>query len=113
MTPRAWLIAFVVTFAVEAPVVLALTRGSSITFTRRLALVLFAQLATHPLVWFVFPAIPGLRGTTALALSEAWAWLAEAAFYALTLDVRPTRALSISALANGASLLAGAALARF
>jgi hypothetical protein len=110
MSPRAWLVAFALTVAIEAPVVLALTRGSTLGAPRRLAFVVFAQLVTHPLVWFVFPAIPGLRGTTALALSEAWAWLAESAFYALTLDVRPTRALAISALANGASLLVGAAL---
>jgi hypothetical protein len=108
MTVRAWLEAFIVTVAVEAPIVLALTREVKLGWSKRLALIVFAQLATHPLVWFVFPRIAGLRGSTALMLSEAWAWLAEAVFYALTLPgVRPTRAGGVSALANGASVLAG------
>jgi hypothetical protein len=85
MSPRAWLFAFLLTVVVEAPVVLALTRDSGVPVAKRFALAFFAQLVTHPLVWFVFPAIPGLRGSTALALSEAWAWLGEAAFYGVTL----------------------------
>ena len=111
--PGAWLLAFLVTVAVEAPVVLVLTRGSEIGVARRLALVVFAQLATHPLVWFVFPRLVGLTGNGAATLSELWAWLAEAAFYALVLrGVSVTRALGISALANGASVAAGVLLAR-
>jgi hypothetical protein len=110
-TPGAWLTAFLLTFAVEAPVILVLTRGSETGVSRRLALVFFAQLATHPLVWFVFPYIVGLTGGTATLLSEIWACLAEAVFYALVLrGVTFTRALSLSALANGASVLAGVAL---
>jgi hypothetical protein len=49
-TPRAWLVAFLITVAVEAPIVLALTRGLPPRAPRRFLLVLFAQLATHPLV---------------------------------------------------------------
>jgi hypothetical protein len=111
--PGAWFAAFLVTLGVEAPIVLALTRGSEIAAARRFAFVVFGQLATHPLVWFVFPRIAGLTGHAALALSEAWAWLAEAALYALALrGVTVTRALAVSAIANGASVLAGVALAR-
>jgi len=107
-TPRAWLVAFLITIAVEAPIVLALTRGSGVSTGRRLALVVFAQLATHPLVWFVFPQLPGISGRTATALSELWAWLAEAAFYAVVFPgVGGLRALGTSALANGASLAVG------
>jgi hypothetical protein len=109
--PGAWLAAFAITLAIEAPIVLALTRACEASAARRFALIVFAQLVTHPLVWFVFPYIAGLRGSTALALSELWAWLAEAAFYAVTLrDLRPVRALGISALANGASVLASLVL---
>ena len=112
-SPGAWLAAFLVTVAVEAPLVAALTRGAEASVARRLALAAFAQLATHPLVWFVFPYVAGLSGATSTLLSEIWAWLVEAAFYALVLrGVTFTRALAISALANGASVLAGAALAR-
>jgi membrane-bound metal-dependent hydrolase YbcI (DUF457 family) len=111
ISPATWLAAFVATFAVEAPVVLALTRASETSAPRRLALVLFAQLATHPLVWYVFPYIVGLRGSTATLLSEACAWLGEAALYALAMrDVTFARALGVSAVANGASVLAGLVL---
>jgi hypothetical protein len=107
-TPRAWLVAFLITVAVEAPIVVALTRGLAARAPRRLALAVFAQLATHPLVWFVFPRIVGLTGRMSAILSELWAWLAEAAFYALVLPgLGPVRALGVSALANGASIAVG------
>lgn len=107
-TPTAWLQAFLATAIVEIPIVVALTRGAEEGAGRRAALALFAQLVTHPLVWFVFPHIVGLRGSTATLLSEIWAWVAEAAFYTLTLrGISPTRAAAVSALANGASVLVG------
>jgi hypothetical protein len=112
-TPGAWLRAFLVTVAVETPIVVGATRASETGVARRFGLAVFAQLATHPLVWFVFPYIAGLRGSTALLLSELWAWLAEAVFYALALrGVTFTRAIAVSALANGASLVVGGAIAR-
>ena len=107
-TPGAWLAAFLLTYAVEAPIVLVLTRGTDAGLARRAALILFAQLATHPLVWFIFPYIVGLRGGTATLLSELWAWLAEAVFYALAFrGLKPLRALATSALANGVSVVVG------
>jgi hypothetical protein len=110
--PGAWLAAFLLTVAVEAPIVLVFTRGAEPRGVRLFVLVVFAQLATHPLVWFVFPYIAGLRGSTSTLLSELWAWLAEAVFYALALrGLTFTRALAVSAIANGASLLVGIALA--
>jgi hypothetical protein len=110
--PGDWFAAFLITLAVEAPIVLAMTRASEVGVARRFAFVVFAQLATHPLVWFVFPRIAGLRGGTALLLSEQWAWLAETVLYALAFrGVKVTRAAAASALANGASLLVGAGLA--
>src|SRR5262249_29742265 len=46
-------------------------------------------------------------------LAELWAWLAEAVFYALAFRrLTLTRALAVSALANGASVLVGLALFR-
>jgi hypothetical protein len=111
-TPRAWLVAFLITVAVEAPLVVALTRDLAVRAPRRLGLVVFAQLATHPLVWFVFPRLVGLTGRTSLLLSELWAWLAEAAFYGLVFPgLSAPRALGVSALANGASMAAGLLLA--
>jgi hypothetical protein len=110
-TPGRWLLAFLVTVAVETPIVVGLTRGHPMDARRRALIVVFAQLVTHPLVWFVFPRIAGITGQTALALSEAWAWLAEAAFYLTVMPgLRPSRALGASAIANAASILAGRAL---
>ena len=80
---------------------------------RRSAVTVFAQLMTHPLVWYVFPQIVGITGRTAMALSETWAWLGEAAFYAVVIPgLTPARAIGISAFANAASFAVGLALAR-
>lgn len=101
----AWLRAFLLTALIEVPVVLALTRDSAVTLRRRAMLAVFAQLTTHPLVWYVFPNVPGLDGGQALVLSEIWAWLGEAAFYAVALaPLRPLRAVGVAGLANGLSL---------
>jgi hypothetical protein len=102
----AWLRAFALTIAVEVPLVTWLMGGQSrLAWPNRACIIFAAQLMTHPLVWFVFPTIPGMSRMATLILSELWAWLAEAAFYALV-DVAPTKlgAVGISALANGASL---------
>jgi hypothetical protein len=110
-TPHAWLMAFLATAAVEVPIVVALTRDHPMPAWRRALIGLFAQLVTHPLVWFVFPRLVGLTGRSSLALSELWAWLAEAVFYAVVLPgLSPARALGISAIANAASILVGLAI---
>jgi hypothetical protein len=102
---EAWLRAFTVTCAIELPLVVVLTRDSALDWRRRAVLALFAQLATHPTVWFVFPAIPGIAPLTALTLSELWAWLGESAFYfAAGVARRPMAAIGVAAIANGASL---------
>lgn len=99
-----WLCAFVLTAIIEIPIVVALTRGTPFPAWRRATVALFAQLATHPAVWFVFPHIVGLTGRESTWLSEFWACLAEACLYAIALPgVRPLRAVGASALANGAS----------
>ena len=48
-----WFTAFALTLAVEVPVVLFLVRRSAVASGRVVALVVFANLATHPVVWFV------------------------------------------------------------
>jgi hypothetical protein len=103
-----WLIAFTLTVAVELPVVLAMTRGNDLGWRRCCGIVLLGQLITHPLVWFIFPTIPGITGNTALTLSELYAWLGEAAVYAVMgLAPTPLGALGIAGVANGLSLAAG------
>jgi hypothetical protein len=103
-----WLYAFLLTAAIEIPVVLVLTYGNAISWRRRASFGLLAQLVTHPFVWFIFPTIPGITGRTALTLSELYAWFAEAAVYALA-GVAPTSlsALGVAGVANGLSLAVG------
>ena len=108
-----WLRAFALTLLIELPVAVALLRSSArpdAPAWRRASLVLFANLASHPLLWFALSALP-LPGAWTLALSEAWAVLAEAALYRLALDGVPLRRCLLASLAaNAASLSIGLAL---
>lgn len=96
---QAWLEAFALTYVIETAVVVAMTRRGA----RAAALCLFAQLSTHPIVWFVIPRF-GLAYTPTVAIAEAWAFAAEGAFYALVFaDLGWRRAFVISLAANAAS----------
>lgn len=99
----AWLKAFALTVAIETPIVMRLTRGVRGGGGRRAALIVFANLATHPAVWFIFPLLSMGAGLRIVA-SELWAVSIEAAVYWLVFEPMPgARAVGISALANGAS----------
>jgi hypothetical protein len=107
---HAWLRAFLATLILETPVVVWLTRDSPMPTWRRTAIALFANLATHPIVWFVIPPT-GLTGMFGLVVAETWAvviewWVYFVAFPKMTLG----RALGISALANGFSFGVGLVL---
>ena len=107
-----WLRAFALTVAIELPVAVALLRapGAAAPIARRAGLVLFANLASHPLLWFALSALP-LPGPWTLVVSETWAVLAEAALYRLALDGVPLRRCVLASLAaNAASLSIGLAL---
>jgi len=109
---RSWLVAFVLTCALELPVVLLATWGREAKPRRVIGVALFAQLLTHPLVWFAFPALPLLSHEGRFWLSELFAWVAEAALYAgLLSGVSAWRGVGISGIANALSLAAGLALA--
>jgi hypothetical protein len=115
----AWVTAFAITITVEVAAAVPLLATSGVGRWRRAAIVVLANLATHPLVWFVFPHL-GLAGDVRLAASELFAVAVEAAAYVLfwptTAGSRgPTRAVAVrsfgtSALANGASLAVGLTL---
>lgn len=98
---RGWLVAFLLTQAVEVPI-----------YRRLLAAPWWAALAasalTHPLVWFGFfsPALP-MTYVQRVVAAELFAWLAEALWFVLALGRPPRRALLVSLAANGASLTAG------
>ena len=108
----AWLKAFLLTIGIECPIAALVLRPRDFGMPRLVALVAFANLATHPLVWFVFPALP-VAPLAALVMSELWAFGAEALFFALAFRVSTARAVSASLLANGASLGVGLALYRW
>lgn len=104
-----WFRAFLLTLLIEGAIC---TWGLSAEpkLARRLGLALFANLATHPAVWFVFPEL-GLSFTWTIALAEAFAFSLEALFYSLTvpqLGVR--RAILLSTMANAVSWTGGLAL---
>jgi hypothetical protein len=101
-----WSRVFALTLAVETLVAFPLLRTLAGP-ARRFGAVCAGQLLTHPIVWFVLP--PLLTSRLAyLTVAEAWAILGEMALYRLIFAELPwSRALGISALANGASLAVG------
>jgi hypothetical protein len=77
-----------------------LTADVERAWRRRFAIALFANLLTHPLVWFFFPQLP-LSHLLRLTLSELWAFGAEALFYwTVANPIRLARASMISLAAN-------------
>jgi hypothetical protein len=109
---HAWLAAFLLTVAVETPIAVRLLRGTDPGGWRLVALVIFANLATHPAVWFIFPQL-FLVGTPSFTVAaELWAVTAEAVFYGVAIrGVTPLRAIGTSIAANAASFLVGLVVA--
>jgi hypothetical protein len=104
----AWARAFALTCAIEVPLVVALTRDADAGRIRRAIVAFVGQLATHPLVWFVFPYVPGVTGWVSFVASELYATALEAVLYAAAWPrIGPRRALGVSAVANAASLAVG------
>ena len=110
---HAWLRAFIATLLLETPAVVWLTRDSPMPSWRRAAVALFANLATHPIVWFVIPAF-GLSGTVSRVVAETWAVVIEWWVYFVVFPgMGAGRALGVSALANGFSFGIGLVLFQF
>lgn len=108
----AWARAFVVTLLVEGCIATPLLSPSGAGLGRRLGVSVIAQFVTHPIVWFVLPALHLRRGPY-LALAEGWAFVAEGVVYTLALaPLGLRRAFSTSLLANGASFALGLLLFR-
>lgn len=103
-----WFAAFLLTIAVEVPIASYLLRRIEPDRLRLLVVVVFANLATHPIVWYVITQ-PFLIGTWEYVLvAEAWAVAAEAVFYAVVFrGLAARRALAVAAVANAASFLVG------
>jgi len=104
-----WAKYFVVTLLVEVAVAAPLLARSEPRW-RAVSAVAFAQLLSHPAVWFVLPAL-GLHRGAYLVVAESWAIVSELVFYRFVFErLSWTRALGVSALANGASLAVGTLL---
>jgi hypothetical protein len=103
-----WFAAFVVTLLVEMPIAAWLLRGAEPDLGRRVAIVVLANLVTHPIVWYVLSQV-FLIGTAEYALAaEAWAVVGEAIFYFVVIrGIRPERAAIVAVVANVASFAVG------
>lgn len=105
----AWFRFFLLTTAIELLIAVPLL-GKERGNVRRVGAVLLGQLASHPLVWFVWPAF-GLSRPLYLLLAESWAVLVEWLTYCLVFEkLSWQRALAASALSNAASLAVGTLL---
>ena len=106
-----WLHAFIATLIIETPIVVWLTRDVPMSAWRRTALAVLANLATHPVVSFVILPTLVAHANVGLVVAETWAVVIEWVFYFLTLPtMKLSRALGISALANGVSFALGLVL---
>jgi hypothetical protein len=105
-----WLRAFALTVLTETGVALPLLAAVEPRLARRAEAILLVNLASHPLVWFVGPALP-LPYAQRLGISEAWALLAElGAYLVIWPALGARRAAIVSLCANGASFAVGVAL---
>jgi hypothetical protein len=111
-----WLKAFALTLIIECSVVFFIFRqvlAPACPKWRQFSLMVFANLATHPAVWFIFPELP-VGPWLSLGLSEGYAVGAEAFIYALVFPgVSWERATVASLAANAASFGIGLLLYRF
>jgi len=103
-----YLFAFALTVAVELLVAVPVLGRSADVLSRRVGAVCVAQLATHPAVWFFWTQFAWPRPVY-LLVAENFALITELAIYRLVFPRVPyARLLAASALANGASVVAGA-----
>jgi hypothetical protein len=108
-----WLRAFGLTVAIELVIAMPFLAAAEPRLLRRAAGVALVNLASHPLVWFVGPAL-ALPYAMRVGISETWAWLAEfGAYLVIWPALGARRAALVSACANGASFAVGLALQAF
>ena len=103
-----WLAAFVLTLAIEVPLVAFLVRRVESDLIRLVILIVFANLATHLAVWYVITQLllVGTPGYTLVA--ETWAFAAEAVFYwAAIRGLSFRRAIYVALVANLSSFVVG------
>ncbi len=104
----AWFSAFVLTVLIEAPVAWFLLRAAEPSLVRLGLLIVFASVATHPAVWFVFTQL-FLVGTLEYVIAaEGWAVVAESVFWwAAIRGLSARRAVAVGVGTNVVSFLVG------
>ena len=108
-----WFRAFALTLLVELPIAGVLLRRSESSQTRLVLMILFANLASHPAVWFIFTQLLLIGTAEYLLVAEGWAVAAEALFYwAVFRGLPARRSVLVSFVANMASFLLAELLAR-
>jgi hypothetical protein len=106
-----WLAAFLVTLAIEVPVVTLVVRRAQLDLLRLIVVIVFANLATHLSVWYVLTQLLLFGTPSYVAAAESWAIVAEALIYwAAIRGLTAQRALAAAAAANVTSFLVGRAL---
>ena len=108
-----WFAAFLLTLAVEVPIGVFLLRRPEPNAARAAAIVVFANLVSHPMVWFVWTQV-FLIGTAEYVIAvETWAIAIEALFYAVVVrGLGPGRVVLIAVVANAASFAVGRVVAQ-
>ena len=103
-----WFAAFLLTIAIEIPIAGYLLRRVEPDRVRLVILLVFANLATHPIVWYVITQLFLIGTWEYLLAAESWAVALEAVFYAVAFrGLDPRRAIAVAVVANAASFVAG------
>lgn len=107
--PTRFLLALLLTWLIELPVLFLLARVilrlPGVSNARLLAAGLVVSLLTLPVLWFVWPLL--FPAGYSIWLGEGLVWLVEALLYRWLLRIRLSEALLISLVLNGLSFLVG------
>jgi hypothetical protein len=104
-----WFGSFLLTLLVEAPIVWLAFRSKERSLFRLAVLFVFANLATHLAVWYVWTQVFDVASPGYVIASETWAAVAEALFYGAAFrGLTAARTVGAAVGANLASAVAGA-----
>jgi hypothetical protein len=108
---QAWLLAFLITIGVEVPIAGRLLRRGDPGGWRLVVVIVVANLATHPAVWFIVPQLQYAGTPEYYVVAELWAIAVEALVYGVVLrGISPARATATAIVANVASFVVGLAV---
>lgn len=107
-----WFASYLLTLAVEVPIVWLAFKSAEISLPRLAVLFIFGNLATHLAVWYVWTQLLVISTPEYVLASEGWAIAGEALFYGAAIRGIAIRwAVGVAVGANLASAAAGAIVA--